>query len=175
MCSRKWVQLIDAVYLWSFLMSPAAVPKGFNKLKKASSLKTLDCKPGTCMLKLCCIFTCYSLNYPLQFIFLFSLLLSSLIDWSWHEKTCLWGLRLGPEVIKLFPCWTQLRMKSGFQVSPTFPIFPNFFLLFWSAPTFPYFFMKMPYYPYFFTLKCHLRVKIQKFFPTRFTRSNCIT
>ena len=23
----------------------------------------------------------------------------------------------------------------------------------------------MPYYPYFFTLKCHLRVKIQNFFP----------
>ncbi|XP_052780555.1 protein DENND6A-like isoform X2 [Mya arenaria] len=27
-------------------MSHEAVPKGFNKLKKASSLKTLDCKPG---------------------------------------------------------------------------------------------------------------------------------
>ena len=41
-----------------------------------------------------------------------------------------------------------------------FLLFPTFL----SAPTFPYFFMKMPYYPYFFTLKCHLRVKIQKFF-----------
>ena len=29
----------------------------------------------------------------------------------------------------------------------------------------------MPYYPYFFTLKCHLRVKIQKFFLARFARS----
>ena len=48
----------------------------------------------------------------------------------------------------------SMNIITGFQVGPTFPIFP----------TFPYFFMKMPYYPYFFTLKCHLCVKIQKFF-----------
>ena len=34
--------------------------------------------------------------------------------------------------------------------------------------------LKMQYYSYFFTLKCHLRVKIQKFFLTRFARSDFI-
>ena len=57
---------------------------------------------------------------------------------------------------------------AGFQWGPTFPIFPTFPYFFLSAPTFPYFFMKMPYYPYFFSLKCHLRVKFQKFFLARF-------
>ena len=54
-----------------------------------------------------------------------------------------------------------VRLSSG----------PYFSLLFWFAPTFPYFFLKMPYYPYFFTLKCHLRVRIQKLFLACFARS----
>ena len=49
---------------------------------------------------------------------------------------------------------------AGSQVSDRHPL--GYLFLF--TPTFPYFFMKMPYYPYFFTLKCHLHVKIQKFF-----------
>ena len=42
------------------------------------------------------------------------------------------------------------------------------FLLFPSFLICSYFFLKIPYYPYFFILKCHLRVKIQNFFPHSF-------
>ena len=55
-----------------------------------------------------------------------------------------------------------------------FSCYSYFSLLFGLAPTFPYFFLKMPYYPYPCTLKCHLRVKIQKIILARYIRSNFI-
>ena len=65
----------------------------------------------------------------------------------------------------------------GFQAGPTFPIFPTFPCFFLFAPTFPYFFLKMPYYSSFFTLKCYLRVKIQKYFLARsdFRNQSCFS
>ena len=49
-------------------------------------------------------------------------------------------------------------------------LFPTFLI----CSYLPYFFLKMPYYPYFFTVKCHLRVKIQKYFLDRLARSDFI-
>ena len=75
--------------------------------------------------------------------------------WYCFLGSCRWGMGL-----------------AGFQVGPTFPIFPTFPYFFDMFLLFPYFFLKMPYYPYFFTLKCHLRVRIQKFFLARFACSD---
>ena len=47
-------------------------------------------------------------------------------------------------------------------------------LLFPSVFDLIYFFWKMPYYTYFFFLKCHLRVKIQKFSLTHSEREDLI-
>ena len=52
--------------------------------------------------------------------------------------------------------WAEIQ---AFKWALLFLFFPTFLF----APTVPYFFLKMPYYPYLFTLKCHLRVRIQKF------------
>ena len=40
------VEMFDISLIILHALFSAAVPKGFNKLKKATSLKTLDCKPG---------------------------------------------------------------------------------------------------------------------------------
>ena len=74
---------------------------------------------------------------------------------------------VGTLIQALYRFGKVLKMEAGFQVGPTFPIFPTFPYFFYLLLLFPTF-MKMPYYPYFFTLKCHLRVKIQKVFLARF-------
>ena len=68
----------------------------------------------------------------------------------------------------------QFEVQSRLSSGPYFSFFSYFSLLFLFAPTFPYFFMKMRYYPFFFTQKCHLRIKIQKFFLARFAHLDFI-
>ena len=43
----KYMEICSVAYTNPALFLAAAAPKGFNKLKKGSSLKTLDSKPGS--------------------------------------------------------------------------------------------------------------------------------
>ena len=88
---------------------------------------------------------------------------SCFTNYTWH----MWQFPLIKllETMKLvpYPCYSSEGPSNLYQTQ-AFKwalLFPTFLI----CSYFLYFFMKMPSYPYFFTLKCHLRIKIQNFFP----------